>query len=700
MANSTIESLGEEQTPELVRRRMHTYIADSRQHTIARQVRERAQLHQDFFRGGTHQWTEDEWNAYKSKGVTPVTVNRCKPVAKALMGMQLQNRQEVSVLPRRNGSAVVAQVHRELLKHTQDVSYADYVYAQVLLRGGIDTESYLKYEIDRGMNPNGQPLIRGLSTWQVDVDRNGTEYDLNESAEYVIERKWMRQAEMHAMWPGAKEEINLATGRGVNITDAEDANPTERLATFMSGDGMLADDDAESDTQIPDTDLLRKYRFLLKKVYWKEIKARLIVQDTQEGGKGTRIIDDQKTVEKLSRKAKKSVRFKLFNVSRKILHETVMLGEQLLEDIEEPLGPNVTHYPIARYSPIWDEGYPMGWLDDCVPLNKEENIHRTQTIRLLNQTANSGWIVGSADNKRALAMLKNFGAVPGVVVDRSKFGNFIQKIEPNQLSQHFVMGQQFELDVKRVSGVDDATQGYQTSGSESGRAIGLKAQSNRLSNELYFDNFYRTLEIFGTLMMEAQLNNDFYTDEEIKSIISESSLLDMKLMSQARFRLTSQQGGVDLPPPQVLPPIDPNMFAIIKDEDKGDVMERMRDGAEGAELYNQNYPQLNQTWEDIIKVEATNMLLKQLRDDKGMYGIKVTISPSAPTERMAQFLQMDALLSKYGQLIPPDVFIDLLDMPEAQREKIKSRLLQAPTDGSLGGQPGQAGQQFGQQVAA
>jgi hypothetical protein len=63
-----------------------------------------------------------------------------------------------------------------------------------------------------------------------------------------------------------------------------------------------------------------------------------------------------------------------------------------------------------------------------------------------------------------------------------------------------------------------------------------------------------------------------------------------------------------------------------------------------------------------------------LRDDKGLYGVKVTISSAAPTERMAQFLQMDALLSKYGQLIPPDVFLDLTDLP--QKEEIKARMLQ------------------------
>ncbi|MFH1613637.1 MAG: hypothetical protein ABIG61_00935, partial [Planctomycetota bacterium] len=120
------------------------FIRDSKEHTIISDQKERAKTCQDFFRGGLHQWTEEEYELYTSKGVTPITINRCKPVLKGLLGMYLQSRQEINVRPRRGGTATVAQVHKETLKHTQDVSYAEFVYCQVFMRGGIDTESYLK----------------------------------------------------------------------------------------------------------------------------------------------------------------------------------------------------------------------------------------------------------------------------------------------------------------------------------------------------------------------------------------------------------------------------------------------------------------------------------------------------------------------------------------------------------------------------
>jgi len=118
--------------------------------------------------------------------------------------------------------------------------------------------------------------------------------------------------------------------------------------------------------------------------------------------------------------------------------------------------------------------------------------------------------------------------------------------------------------------------------------------------------------------------------------------------------------------------MDPIAINSIKDEDKVGVMQQMEMGVRGAEQYANVYPQLASTWEQLIKADAISMLLKELRADKGMYGIKVTISPSSPTERMSQFIQMDALMSKYGQLIPAEVFIELTDLP--QKDEIIAKI--------------------------
>ena len=645
-----------------------TFIQDSKQHTIVKDQKERAQQYQDFFRGGMHQWTQEEYEIYQSRGVTPITINRCKPVLKGLLGMYLSGKQEVQVRPRRGGTATVAQVHKEIIKHTQDVSYADYVYCQVFMRGGIDTEAYLKLRIDRGMNVNGQPVIEGRSIWDISVDRNAIEYDLNESAAYVIEREWKDQDEIKALWPDKDKDGQIK--QAIESVDDLGNSPVERLATFATTEGAAGGYDEDENEQIPDSELMKKYRYLLHRVFWKEVVPALVVSDLQNQTMET--VTDANKISKLNRKGKKSKRFVITNYAKKKLHESVMLGNHMLEDNPEPLGEGVTDYPIVRYSPMWDMGYAIGALDDIVSLNKEENIHRTQTVRILNQTANSGWIVGSTANKEFVGILKNFGSVPGIVLPKDKFGNYIEKITPNQLPVgHFTMGQQFEKDIKRVSGVDDASQGYETGKADSGKAINLKLQSNRSANEIMFDNLYRSLEIFGNMLLKVQLANNFYTDDEIKAIVSESSLIDTKLIAQARHRLTTKLGA-DLPEPTPLAPMNPESMAMVRPDDKMRVMQQVEQGMKSAEQYAKVYPQLAATWEQVIKGDAIRMLLAELRRDKGMYGIKVVISPSSPTERMSQFIQMDALMSKYGQLIPPEVFVELTDLP--QKDEIIAKI--------------------------
>ncbi|HUT44894.1 MAG TPA: hypothetical protein VMX36_01365 [Sedimentisphaerales bacterium] len=651
-------------TEEQISTKCRQFILDSREPGNRSEQKEQAMLNQDFFRGGKRHWTAEEYELYTSKGVSPVTINRCKPVMKGLLGMYLASKQEIGVKARRGGTTTVAQVHKETLKHTQDVSYADYVYCQVFMRGCIDTESYLKLRIDRAMNVNGQPVLEGKSLWDIDVDHNANEYDLNESAAYIVEKDWMDQDIIKALWPDQDKEIGAAVG----ALDSLDKSAADRLATIATTEGDVDVDDDESEARDPE--MLRKYRYKLHRVHWKEIIPALIVSDTQEHTMA--IITDEKKVIKLNRKAKKSVRYRISNHAAKMLHETIFLGNHMLEDVTEPLGKGVTDYPIVRYSPIWDDGFACGALEDITSLNKEENIHRTQTIRILNQTANSGFFTGSEGTKAWMDVLKNFGSLPGIVLPKDKFGGSIEKIKPNELPVgHFTIGQQFEQDIKRVSGVDDASQGNETGKADSGKALNLKIQSNRSANEIMFDNLHRTQEIFGNMLLKAQLANDFYTDDEIKLIVSESSMLDSKLLAQARHRFTTQNGG-DLPQPKPLPPITPEMAMSIRPEDKVRVMQQVQQGVEAAEQYAKVYPQLAQTFEEVVKADAIKMLLKELRADKGMYGIKVTVSPSSPTERAAQFMQVDAIMTKYGNLIPPEILLDLTDLP--QKDEIIAKI--------------------------
>ena len=209
---------------------------------------------------------------------------------------------------------------------------------------------------------------------------------------------------------------------------------------------------------------------------------------------------------------------------------------------------------------------------------------------------------------------------------------------------------------------------------ESGKAIGLKQKQNKISSETAFDKFYYTLELLGEYMLLVIRKNNTYTDEEIKSIVAASSLIDEAMMAKARLKLDGEIGG-GLPKPQPMPPVSPEFFQSIKPEDKPGFLQTVQQGQDAAMQYGEAYPTLKLNHDEVVKLEASNMLLKELRSDVvATYGVKVTTSPTAPTEQLLRYMQMDALNQSYPGIIPPDIMVDATDLPN--KEEIKAKYQQ------------------------
>lgn len=627
------------------------FVLHSRNSTKLQEQRDRAIKNQDFYRG--HQWTKEEWERYKNQGVNPITVNRCLALVRVLSGMQQQNKQELRVRPRKGATESAANIHTSLLQHTEDLSDAQSKYSKMFELATSQGEAYLKAVIDKERNPNGQLILEAKSLSDVDVDPDAKEYDIDETAKYVVENYWLdkdvaqiRYQELEGRFEGAMSIFR----------DDDDPNG------IMS---YLYDDDISLDEE------RRKYRIRMREVWWKEVVEGLLVIDHQE--KLTKVISDKKKIADIKRKAKKSTRFEIEPRPTKKLHKTVMAGTVMVEDTVNPFGDEVTRFPYFRFAPHWDEGYAFGILDNVISLNQEENINRTQMTKMLNQTVNSGYKVGGGSQKKKQE-LANYGSADGLVIDVSDYSNMVERIQPNKLSPgHAYQAEMFEQDQKRVSGLDDAIHGYEDDKNESGRAIFLKQKQARVGTEPIFSNFYYTLRLWGKFAIDVIRKQRIYTDEEIKEVVSESALLDDKMLQKAKNQLVSKI-GTDLPQPMQPQTKPEQVLQMARPEDKPQVLQTIKTGVQAAQMYLEKYPQLKEKWNEIIKFRAIEMLMEQLRDDNiREYGIKVTLSPEAPTVRMSNLIEMDSIQEKYG-IIPPDVYIDATDLPN--KDEIKSRIQQ------------------------
>jgi hypothetical protein len=630
--------------------------------------RDRAITYQDFRNG--IQWTKESWDLYKSKGVTPVTKNRCKPIIKGMMGLYLNSRQSVRVRPRRGGTESAAQVWSETIKHAEDQSNADYIYACAFEDGLVDSESFICFDVDESKTVNGQPVLRSKSLFDVDIDPNCDIYNINdkeEGAKYAIIKDWVDKEIIEVNFPdfdysGVKSGYDGDTSMGIDT-----------VAGYLADEGNGQDRRNEYE----DDELKRKYKYRIRTIWWKEVTPGIMIVDGKTGI--SRIISaasGKKTL-KAAKKAKKDGRYNSKKHPAFILHKTTMLGTNMLEDKPSPFGTDCTDLPVFRFSPYYYQGFASGQLDDVVSLNEMENIFATQTVKILNKTANAGWEVKKVMNAPDLAELRNFGDVDGFVLDKSKFGGEVKRTEATELPLgHYTMMNQFEEAAKNISGIDDSTGGMDTGKSESGRAIGLKQRQNKVSSETAFDKFYYTLELLGEYMLLVIRKNNIYTNEEIKNIVAASSLIDEAMMAKARLKLEGEVGA-GLPEPQPMAPIAPEFFQQIKTEDKPGFMETIQTGQDSAMEYEKAYPTLKLNYDEVVKRVASDMLLESLRDDViAEYGVKVTTSPTAPTEMMLQWVKMEAINQAYPGSIPFDIMIDATDLSKKDEIKAKYQQMQ------------------------
>jgi hypothetical protein len=625
--------------------------------TVRSKRLEYATINRDFYRGA--QWGETDWNEYKAKGVEPITVNRCLSTVNNISGMQRKNRQDIAVRPRRGGKEVVANIYTELLKHAIDQSNGEFVFSECFRDGLHCIESFLFADVDEyAASPGGQVVITNRTIFNTAIDPEAKEYDVNLSAKFAVLWDWMDKDMLALRFP----DFVTFLGR------RNDTGQGKRFMTYMLG-GMPDTVDELDGSDIETENRVKVFRFF----WWEACKAARII-NKKDGS--VVVVTDEETLKKME--GKSSRQFDVREVPGRRLHRSTICNDILLVDDIDPYHWRTGMMPLSRFSPYWNDGDSFGVLDNIRSLNYEENVHRTNITRHLNQTVNSGWKVARS-TEASRKKLEQFGSVNGIVIDESEYGGKVEKIEPNSLpSGHMILAQQFAQDIKEVSAINDAMQGYDAGREESGRAMNMKMQQGATTTGPVFDAFDATLRVFGNFLLRITQNTEVYTDTEITEIIKESDMLDADTMAEADNELSSKIGG-SLPAPtnpQVLAG-SPEQLAAVRPEDQQRVMMNMQMGVQSASMYAEQFPALLEKWTQLIEHLAAQKMLKSLKDSRvSDYWVKVTLSPISDTVRMANLMELNQIAQMYPGSIPPDIMVDATDVKN--KEEIKTRLRQQP----------------------
>jgi hypothetical protein len=285
----------------------------------------------------------------------------------------------------------------------------------------------------------------------------------------------------------------------------------------------------------------------------------------------------------------------------------------------------------------------QGVTRDIKDLNRELNKRRTQELRHLNQSANSGWLTpeNAWVNRDDV---ENEGAAPGANLEYKPEVGKPERIFPTQLSQgHAQAAAEHSGDMKEASGINADLLAAQEGGQDSGRAIALRQKQGLVMVQGMFDNLSRSKKCLAKFIL-SQLP-EIYTVERAVRVCGESFIRDNFTVPVMGPAVNPQTGQPMMDPatgqPAMVPQIDP-MTGQPKTQ---------------------------------VDVNAAKNVFNQVLNDKELttYDIAVGENISQDTIALANYMTlMD--MAKQGIPIPPDVLIDESLIATSHKAKIKSAM--------------------------
>lgn len=454
-----------------------------------------------------NQWTPSDRALLAEEEKPCLTFNHILPIINLLSGMERQNRADVKVFPRKGGTRIIADAFTSLAKHSIDLCHGDTEQSIQFVDGIISGKGWLKTDISFKKDKiNGDLVLTRRSPFDMYEDPNATKYNLNESAKYIFECFWGDKEQIELLWDKHKEDIEKY------IANPQDEDMMDRTGKLIR----------QSDKEDRDPSL---YNYRLKEIWWKSYKKQLFLID------GATMIfspvhDSQKdvaraVVEKEKRQAEaqnRRPRYRLKEDIIEVLHVTTMLGDMILEDIEDPYH-GMTSFPIQRFCPYWFDGIIFGVVEGLKDPQVEINKRSSQMLHILNHTANTGWIVNEKE-QNTIDLIHEEGSKPGIIVTWAN--KEPEKIEPNKFPEGlFILKQDDEASMKKISGLNPDIMGQGDKRTDSGIAILRRQRQGATISEPVYDNFRLSQRIFGETLIDMIRHSNVYSPAEVAQIMQE-----------------------------------------------------------------------------------------------------------------------------------------------------------------------------------
>jgi hypothetical protein len=626
----------------------------------------------------------------KKSGIKPITDNRIAPNIYLLTGMERQNRTDFKAFPVGEEDSVKAEVASALFKDAVKTSEFSYKSSDQFKDGITCGESHLELYLDHTEDLlNGKPCWTKLDGNTVFPEPGYKEYDFRD-CRYVYKIKLdVSKEDLINLFPKKKKAL-------------EEAGPARLDLEGIMGDGEVHTQKKDypteggsdsGDTEDEGFDLVERYYKKWVDTSFIGDKETGTIQESETPEKAQAFIDNYKgQIVSDSQAYEQAIQQKMSEHMMQMGPDGALVPPEqhlaMLNDegalpppppernpdrfiqitrmvpeiwcyahtpgIEEPLGderawfyPRWKLYPFVPYfarfstAPLTgDQSHLLiqGLVHGVKGVQEKHNKAEMLMLRHLNTSANSGWI-SEEDSWVDPAKVEQFGSAPGVNLEYKTGKPMPQRIMPNPLSQgHAQIALDSADSIKAQLGINPDLLGAQEGGTDSGRAIALRARQGILMVQEPFDNLSRTRTIAGRFLL-SQLG-EIYDTETAKKVLGEAFL-------QKNF-----------PPPMILDPSGPDPMTMQPKQVP------MPDPKTGQPM----------TYDDQM---AEVLLAEVLSGDLGKYDVAVGEAVSSETQKMANSAEVKDIAQAYPGLIPPDILIEESQLPQAIKTRILSAVKQA-----------------------
>jgi len=617
-----------------------------------------------------NQWDKKVLSANEARRKFSLTINEILPIVNHLSGFQAKNPSDIKARNIRGGSAKGAQIVTALTKHAFDNSDGARVENQVFEDGIRSGRGFLELDIDYSDDPlNGQVVVNKLDPFMVIPDGGCNKYDYNkpkDGAKYIIIEEWIDQERIDAKYPDKAEYLSsdstLSYRQGfykklVNYFFRD--KPSTERDTYRQGDIEL---------DRPDVDR-RKFQYRVTRIWWRKWVKGAILQKS-ENPLDYMVLYNEKDI-KYARKLLESAPAQGVKLIEKdkngkplvvpVLHKTVLVGDVLLEHIENPFN-GMMLLPVFRYSPYHVNGYEFGIVQNLLGPQDQVNWSWSMELNLIKQLANAGWKIVKDKTGKFTNWLKAHGGEDGVVIEESLGGGKVDKLEPNNFPAGYdLITEKGKTHMREISQVrlEFPEPGKQ----ESGKAIMLKQQNQITASSNMFSNWDYTLRLMGTCLMQIILMTDIYSEAEIREIVDDEDLIDPDMLAEAQEMAAIQLEEAGIPRiPQ--PQSNGAEIELVPEPQRLAYLQTIQ--GEMA-VYQQYLAEMNK----IARPIAEAMLLDEIRTLKfSKYSIKTELAAHAETYRMAKSFETFELHKTLVESGQPGVsrrqLIDATDVPNKE----------------------------------